>query len=255
MRRRPGLAGIDQARSLQTQYKALGEQNQREQRAHLEQKLGEFRSALEEFALKHRAEISKNPVFRAQFHEMCANVGVDPLASNKGFWTQMLGFGDFYFELAVQIVEAAMAARAHNGGLMELRLLRAAVLRRRGAAADPVSEDDVLRAIESLKCLGGGWAVLTAGGRRIVRSVPAELNSDQNAILEAASAAGGCVSVEGMVRGKGWAEVRVKEALDSLLRDGFVMVDDGARDRARLFWVMAVASAPIDAAVGSAALS
>lgn len=30
---------------------------------------------------------------------MCAKVGVDPLASNKGFWAELLGIGDFYYEL------------------------------------------------------------------------------------------------------------------------------------------------------------
>ena len=37
--------------------------------------------------------------------EMCASIGVDPLASGKGFWSNMLEIGDFYYELAVQIVE------------------------------------------------------------------------------------------------------------------------------------------------------
>ena len=40
----------------------------------------------------------KNPAFRSQFHEMCTKVGVDPLASNKGFWAELLGIGDFYYE-------------------------------------------------------------------------------------------------------------------------------------------------------------
>lgn len=44
-------------------------------------------------------DIRKNPAFRSQFHEMCAKVGVDPLASNKGFWAELLGIGDFYYEL------------------------------------------------------------------------------------------------------------------------------------------------------------
>lgn len=44
-------------------------------------------------------DIRKNPTFRSQFHEMCAKVGVDPLASNKGFWAKLLGIGDFYCEL------------------------------------------------------------------------------------------------------------------------------------------------------------
>lgn len=58
---------------------------------------------------------------------MCANIGVDPLASNKGMWAQLLGFGDFYYELGVQIVEACLATRAYNGGFMELASLRNAV--------------------------------------------------------------------------------------------------------------------------------
>jgi EAP30/Vps36 family len=33
---------------------------------------------------------------------MCS---VDPLASKKGFWSEVLGVGDFYYELSVQITE------------------------------------------------------------------------------------------------------------------------------------------------------
>lgn len=47
---------------------------------------------------------------------------VDPLASNKGFWAEVLGVGDFYYELAVQIVEICLATRSENGGLMTLRV-------------------------------------------------------------------------------------------------------------------------------------
>lgn len=38
---------------------------------------------------------------------MCASIGVDPLSSGKGFWS-VLGIGDFYYELAVQIVEVCL---------------------------------------------------------------------------------------------------------------------------------------------------
>ena len=34
---------------------------------------------------------------------MCQKIGVDPLASHKGFWAQLLGVGDFYYELGVQV--------------------------------------------------------------------------------------------------------------------------------------------------------
>lgn len=42
-----------------------------------------FKTSLEEFALKHKQDIRKDPNFRAQFQQMCANIGVDPLSSNK----------------------------------------------------------------------------------------------------------------------------------------------------------------------------
>ncbi len=49
-----------------------------------------FKKNLEEFAFKHKDEIKKNAQFRKQFQDMCANIGVDPLASSKGFWSEML---------------------------------------------------------------------------------------------------------------------------------------------------------------------
>ncbi len=60
---------------------------------------------METFAQKYKKDINRNPEFRKQFQEMCNSIGVDTLASNKGFWAQLLGFGDFYYELAVQIIE------------------------------------------------------------------------------------------------------------------------------------------------------
>ena len=51
---------------------------------------------------------------------MCSNIGVDPLASNKGMWAQLLGFGDFYYELGVQVVEGCLSTRPLNGGLIDL---------------------------------------------------------------------------------------------------------------------------------------
>ena len=71
----------------------------------------------------HRNEIRQDPIFRAQFHTMCSNIGVDPLASNKGMWAQLLGFGDFYYELGVQVVEGCLSTRPMNGGLIDLAAL------------------------------------------------------------------------------------------------------------------------------------
>jgi len=64
---------------------------------------------------------------------MCNAIGVDPLAASnvkgkgrKGpgdvssFWTQMMGgdMNDFYFEVAVRVVELCRETRGENGGLL-----------------------------------------------------------------------------------------------------------------------------------------
>jgi len=82
--------------------------------------LSTFRSSLEQFALKYKDEIKSNPLFRAQFHRMCTATGVDPLACHKGFWAQILGLGDFYAELSVQIMDVCLSTRDANGGIIEM---------------------------------------------------------------------------------------------------------------------------------------
>lgn len=51
----------------------------------MSKQLETFKSNLEEFASKHKQEIRKNSQFRVQFQEMCATIGVDPLACEKHF--------------------------------------------------------------------------------------------------------------------------------------------------------------------------
>lgn len=51
----------------------------------MSKQLETFKSYLEEFASKHKQEIRKSSQFRVQFQEMCATIGVDPLACEKLF--------------------------------------------------------------------------------------------------------------------------------------------------------------------------
>ena len=39
-----------------------------------------FKKHLEKFAAEHKNDIKSKPAFRAQFQQMCARIGVDPLA-------------------------------------------------------------------------------------------------------------------------------------------------------------------------------
>ena len=51
----------------------------------LSKQLEAFQGNLEDFAAKHKDEIRRNPQFRVQFQEMCASIGVDPLACKHEF--------------------------------------------------------------------------------------------------------------------------------------------------------------------------
>lgn len=114
MRRRPGISGLQGAAAARDQYRSLGDNVAKVRTDLMKEQLATFRRQLEEFASKHKNDITKNPAFRAQFHTMCAKCGVDPLASNKGFWAELLGIGDFYYELGVQIVDICLATRCNS---------------------------------------------------------------------------------------------------------------------------------------------
>lgn len=251
MRRRPGIAGLQNAAAARDQYRLIGENVAKIRTDLMKEQLATFRSQLKEFARKHKNDIRKNPTFRSQFHEMCAKVGVDPLASNKGFWAELLGIGDFYYELGVQIVDICLATRSHNGGLISLQELCSLLCLRRKTARESVSEDDCLRAISKLKVLGSGFEVITVGKKKLVRSVPTELNKDHNEILELAQARG-YVLAEEVEKRFSWASGRAIDALETLLEEGLAMIDDGARDGKRRYWFPCVAS--ISSATGSEGL-
>lgn len=237
MRRGPGLAGLQQDALKREQYKQIGDEVKNSNLEAMKQQMSLFKSKLEEFARKHKADIRRDPELRARFHQMCANIGVDPLASNKGLWTHALGFGDFYYELGVQIVEACLASRSADGGLLELGVLTRAVNRRRGGQVDPVTSDDVVRAIKALKCLGGGFTLVAIGTLQYVRSVPGELNLDKNKVLELAQSKG-YVSQGQITATLGWTRRRCTEVLQDLLAEGLALVDDGPPNTPseRLFW-------------------
>ena len=63
-----------------------------------------------------------------------------------------------------------------------------------------VSEDDLLRAIERLAALGSGFGVVRIGTRQFVRSVPTELSTDSNEVIELAQV---CVRVGAWVGREG----------------------------------------------------
>ncbi len=126
MRKGVGLAAFDRTAHQQTRYQEIGNAILSAQASQLTTQLDVFKAALTEFARQHSEEIKSSSELRVSFVRMCSAIGVDPLASSsnrKGsFWAELLGssVNDFYFELAVRVLEVCRATRHQNGGLMDL---------------------------------------------------------------------------------------------------------------------------------------
>lgn len=157
MRRRAGIGAIQKHKLEAEKYKDKGNEISENQFEQMVKQMELFQTNLEEFAGKYRNEIKKNAQFRRQFQEMCASIGVDPLATGKGFWS-VLGIGDFYYELGVQIVEVCLAANTKTGGLMELDELRRRLISSRGRSSrhQDITKEDILMAAKKLKIFGNG---------------------------------------------------------------------------------------------------
>jgi ESCRT-II complex subunit VPS22 len=91
---------------------------------------------------------------------MCSSIGVDPLASNKGFWSDLLGVGDFYSELGVQIIQISLQSRGTSGGIMSLKELHERLSSVPGRRTQRISTDDIKRSIEKISVLGNGLKII-----------------------------------------------------------------------------------------------
>jgi ESCRT-II complex subunit VPS22 len=225
MRRGPGIAGLKKSVETNARFKEKGEHVAEVQLSQLQQQLQTFQSHLETFAAAHRDQINKDPQLRYHVQKMCAKIGVDPLASKKGFWADTLGLGSFYYELGVQIVGVCMDTRPQNGGLLEvcdlLELLRA----KRGRSASPITAEDVHRAIKKLRVLGDGYDIVVLQGRSYVQSVPVVLNRDHLAVLAVAQDNSGMVTIPQLVSSLGWEPVRGETVVERMLSEGLCWLD------------------------------
>ncbi|KAK4232179.1 ELL complex subunit Eap30 [Podospora fimiseda] len=239
-RKAVGLAAFDRSRLTSASYASHGSSLKSSNASALETQLSVFRSLLQQFASTHSKDIRSNPKFRKEFARMCTAIGVDPLASSSSggeggggsIWSQLLGrsVNDFYFGLAVRVVEVCGETRGENGGLIEVRKV-GEIINKRGVdgGGGNVTEDDILRAVGTLKPLGSGFSVVKVGKKPYIRSVPKELNTDQSAVLEAVQVLG-YVSVSMLMVNLKWARARAQTAVEDLVGEGMLWVDKQAEE-------------------------
>lgn len=250
MRRKAGVGAIHKQQLEREKYKDKGTELQENQLEQMTKQMETFRINLEEFATKHKSEIKKNSRFRRQFTEMCASIGVDPLASAKGFWS-VLGIGDFYYELAIQIVEVCLATNDKNGGLISLDELRSRLIRARGQRKEhqEITNEDLLAAAKKLRVLGDSFLVVPIGrGKYLVRSIPGELSMDHTAVLQQASLSGDSkVSKSVLEKELRWEEGRAQRALDHMVKEGFAWIDEQGEEE-NLYWFPSLFAACVGSA-------
>jgi ESCRT-II complex subunit VPS22 len=252
MRRGAGLAAFERRNADIQSYASLSDSLSRQSLDALQTQLSQFRAALQRFAASHREDIKKDPAFRASFQQMCSAIGVDPLAgpSKGGWWAELLGMGDWQYELGVQIIDICVGTRDRNGGMIDMdELVRLLNKLRNIPTQDSksqsnegaVTEEDVLRSIKTLKPLGTGYEVIQVGSKKMVRSVTKELDQDQAKVLEIAASTGGKVWVDLVAATARWPVERAAAALENmLLRDGLCWMDDQDEDAIIAYWVMPV---------------
>lgn len=145
-RRGVGLGAFSSSALASAQFAQHGTTIRASHADSLQTQLSVFQQLLHQFSITHAKDIRSNPTFRAEFARMCNAIGVDPLASSntssrKGrgdgsgsVWAQMLGgsVNDFYFELAVRVVEVCRDTRKENGGMIAVGEVRQRVQKGRG---------------------------------------------------------------------------------------------------------------------------
>jgi ESCRT-II complex subunit VPS22 len=224
MRRGVGVAGVKKRQLEQQQFTELGRDVEAIKIATVRDILTEFRSQLVKFASKHRDKINCDPVFRLQFHNMCKVTGVDPLATSKGLFSDILGIGSYYFDLGVVILDICWRTRSQNGGIISIVDLMEEI-RSSSESHRGVSIPDITRAVEKLGVLGNGFRTVSISNTIMILSVPIELNRDHEDILQAAHVRG-FVTESAMVESHGWTAERFRMVINPLVQEGLVWIDD-----------------------------
>lgn len=237
-RRGVGLNAFSNAAISSDQYARHGAALRTSHADALANQFSVFQAALHNFSLTHAKDIRGNPSFRAEFARMCNAIGVDPLAGSnvkgaagavgKSVWAKMLGssVNDFYFGVAVRVVEVCRQTRNENGGMIAVSEVRSRIEKGRGLVGDgiEVTEDDIERALESLQPLGGMFKTTLLGSTKFIRSVPKELNPDQAIVLEVIQVLN-YVTVSMLQDNLGWEKARAMAVIDDLVADSLVWVD------------------------------
>lgn len=233
-----GIGALQKDKQRLELFQQKGSSLAKEELDKLTSQMNEFRTNLQTFAQKYKKDIKKNGAFRRHFQQMCATSGVDPLTSSANFWVKLLGVGDFYYELAIQIVEVFISTSHINGGIMPIEELLRRVLASRNSnleATDSITTEDILEAIKKLRVLGSSIREIPSKGSYIIHAIPAELNSDHIDITQIAHERG-YISESILSDKLQWSQERIEKAINELIMEGIIWRDNQDPSGEPLYW-------------------
>lgn len=238
------MGAIQRQQQTEAKYKEKSASLAKEQLEKLSEQMELFRVKLQDFSVKHKKDIKKDANFRRAFQSMCANVGVDPLQSSTNFWSKMLGVGDIYYELAIQLIEICLALNDRTGGVMDIHELHTRLLMSRTVSKSTVASEvsdisvhDLIKAIEKISILGNGIQLIKCDKTYLVKSMTSELNMDQNEVIKLAQTNQGKVSLRDLQTKLNWSTTRSETAINNLVMEGVVWVDDAGNGQAASYWL------------------
>jgi ESCRT-II complex subunit VPS22 len=133
---------------------------------------------------------------------------------------------DFYYELAVQMIEICNSIQERTGGLIYLDQILARIRKVRNKFVNEVNEDDCKRAIKKLNIFGNAFTLITMNnGRYMVQSLPEGMNVDHTQVLKLAETNKGIISHKLIVDEFKWDTLRIENVLHSMIKEGIVWLD------------------------------
>lgn len=148
---------------------------------------------------------------------------------------------DFYYELAVQIIEICNSSQERTGGLIYLDQVLDRIKRVRNRFVNEVSLDDCKRAIRKLDVFGNSFTLIPMGhGRFMIQSVPDGMSNDHSQVVKLAETNQGLVTSRLLLEQLKWDVYRVESVINFLIKEGLVWVDEhtssnGATDASYYF--------------------
>lgn len=101
---------------------------------------------------------------------------------------------------------------------------------------DSITTEDILEAIKKLKVLGSNIKEIPSKDSYIIHAAPAELNSDHINISKAAHQTQGYVNRSMLREQLDWSDERVEKALNELIMEGVVWIDNQDARGENLYW-------------------